>query len=56
MPKPRFTDNERYPRPYVPSSEMPEGYLKAKFEAIRQEQEKDAKERAVKVSQIKRAK
>lgn len=54
--KPRFTDREKFPRPYADAKASDEpGYLAAKFTAIREAQEKDEAERKVKVRGMRRA-
>ena len=57
MSKIRYTDSNRYRRPYVTSKDSQEpGYLARRFAEIRAEQERNKVEAQVKVQPLKRAK
>ena len=56
MSKIRYTDSDRYKRPYVTAKYSQEpGYLARRFAEIRAEQERVAAEAKVKVAPLKRA-
>ena len=56
MSKIRYTDADRYRKPYVTAKESEEpGYLKRRFDEIRAEQERNATEQKAKVAPMKRA-
>ena len=56
MSKIRYTDRDRYRKPYVTAKESEEpGYLKRRFAEIRAEQERNATEQKAKVAPMKRA-
>lgn len=53
--KPRFTDLDRFPRPYADAKATSEpGYLAAKFRAIRESQEKADEERRQKLRTLRK--
>lgn len=54
MKQARFTDSDRYPRPYVTAEQSRrEGYLTDRFRIVRDDQEKAAAETRSKVAQMK---
>ena len=55
MSKIRYTDSNRYRRPYVTSKDSQEpGYLARRFAEIKAEQERDAAEAKAKTTPLKR--
>lgn len=50
--KPKFTDRERFPRPYVRSEDMGPGYLREKFHRMQRKQDAADAEAAAKVAPI----
>ena len=55
MSKVRYTDADRYRKPYVTAKDSQEpGYLSARFKAIREQQEKDAAEAKANTTPLKR--
>ena len=55
MKTPRFSDKHRFSRPYADAKASSEpNYLRDKFQAIREQQEKDESERKEKVRQVRK--
>ena len=57
MVKPvKFTDSDKFPRPYVPAEQSKaEGYLAKRFQEIREQQERDEAEKKMKLRQMRKA-